>query len=71
MKVVLTGSTGFLGSEVLKQCVENETIESVIVLTRRPVDMSNPKVLNIVMKDFRQYDSNVVDAIANADGCIW
>lgn len=71
MKVVLTGSTGFLGSEVLKQCVEIETIESIIVLTRRPVDMSNPKVLNIVMKDFRQYDSNVVDAIANADGCIW
>lgn len=71
MKVVLTGSTGFLGSEVLKQCVEIETIESIIVLTRRPVDMSNPKVLNIVMKDFRQYDSKVVDAIANADGCIW
>lgn len=73
MKVILTGSTGFLGSEVLKQCCASSEITSVIALTRRPLarEVAHDKLQNIVMADFRIYSPEVVAAISGADACIW
>ena len=58
MKVVLSGSTGFIGSEVLTQCLNHPSITSVLVLTRRdPGDLAeHPKAKVIIVKDFASYD---------------
>lgn len=73
MKLILAGSTGFVGSEVLKQCQEEAAIDSLIVLTRKPLDVKNvsPKTNNIILKDFTQYSVDTVEAIRDADACIW
>lgn len=73
MKIVLTGATGFLGSEVLDQCCHSAEVDSVVVLTRRPLkqDVSSTKVQNIVVQDFRSYTLEAIDAISDADACIW
>ncbi|KAJ7623168.1 hypothetical protein FB45DRAFT_97536 [Roridomyces roridus] len=74
MKYILTGSTGFVGSEVLAQLCRRSTVSSIVVLTRRPLPEStraDPKIQSIVMKDFNVYTDDVVEKIAGADACIW
>lgn len=74
MKIILTGSTGGIGSEVLRQCLNSPKITSIIVLSRRdiPEDLSrNVKVKVIIMTDFSVYSSQVIEQLAGAEACIW
>jgi hypothetical protein len=40
MKLILSGSTGLVGREVIRQALLNPGITSVIALTRRPIDVA-------------------------------
>ena len=73
MKLILTGTTGFVGAEVLAQCLANAAIDSVVVLSRRPLspDIDNPKLKVLVLDDFTVYPEDVVKELAGAEGCIW
>ena len=73
MKVILTGSTGFIGGGVLSQCLQHPAITSIIVLSRRalPDSVLSPKVKVIIMDDFASYPDNVLKEIAGADACLW
>ena len=73
MKVVLSGSTGFIGGEVLTQCVNHPSITSILILTRRdPEDMaSNPKAKVIIVQDFASYDEPTINELRSADAAIW
>ncbi|KAE9364074.1 hypothetical protein N431DRAFT_432169 [Stipitochalara longipes BDJ] len=74
MKVILTGVTGFIGSEVLSQCRQDPAITSIIALSRRPLPQSirkDPKVEVIVMDDFTVYSPSVIERLEGADVCIW
>ena len=73
MKIILTGSTGFIGGEVLAQCLKNPAITSAVVLSRRELskEISDPKLKVIIMKSFTQYPDSVLKELAGADVCIW
>lgn len=72
MKVVLSGATGFIGYEVLTQCLNHPSITSVIALTRRDLNLAaNSKVKVIKVKDFTSYDEATVDELRTADAAIW
>jgi len=74
MKFIVTGCTGFIGSEVLSQCLRNPTITSVLAVSRRklPDSVSNDPKLNVViMKDFNSYPDSVLKELSGADACIW
>lgn len=73
MKVILTGATGFIGGEILTQCLDNTSITSLILLSRRPVEniSSHPKAKVIIMEDFKSYPEPVISEISDADACIW
>ncbi|TVY34824.1 hypothetical protein LSUB1_G004715 [Lachnellula subtilissima] len=74
MKFIVTGSTGFIGSEVLNQCLRNPSITSIVALCRRllPDKMSNNPKLNIlVKKDFNSYSDDDIKELSGADACIW
>jgi uncharacterized protein YbjT (DUF2867 family) len=71
MKVILTGATGRIGSGVLKQCLANPDVQSVVALTRRPLDVKDPKIENVIHKDFLNYDSETREKLKGADACIW
>lgn len=75
MKIVLTGSTGFVGEEVLKQCIAHNYIEHVYVLTRRPLDsqFSHKKVTQILHIDFETYPQELLDRLRDecVEACIW
>ena len=69
MKIVLTGATGFVGSEVLAQSLADPSIDRVVVLVRRPLGATHPKVKEIILADFLDY-STVTESL-KADACIW
>ena len=71
MKIILTGSTGTVGSAVLKRCIAHPSITSIVALTRRPLDVKDAKLSNIIHKDFLKYDKDVLDQLRGAEACIW
>ncbi|KAF5021923.1 hypothetical protein F66182_6026 [Fusarium sp. NRRL 66182] len=79
MKVVIGGSTGFLGTEVLRQALQHPLTTSVVALARRdtglPLDIDSTaaqlKFKSVACSDFSSYPQDVKDEIADADACIW
>ena len=71
MKVILTGSTGLIGSGVLKRCISHPEITSVVALTRRPIESKDPKINNIIKSDYLQYTQSEIDQLKGAEACIW
>ncbi|KAF4625828.1 hypothetical protein G7Y89_g12334 [Cudoniella acicularis] len=73
MKVILLGSTGFIGKEVLDQCLKNPAITSLIALSRRdlPGEAANPKLTVVIIEDFKLYPDSVLEQLKGADACIW
>ncbi|KAJ5611337.1 hypothetical protein N7510_008056 [Penicillium lagena] len=72
MKIVLAGSTGFIGQEVLQQCLDSSKTTSVVVLSRRQLpaqkDHDKAKKLRVVLvDDFLWYPDSVRDMIKDAD----
>jgi len=74
MKVIVTGATGFVGSEVLRQCIDRSDITSIVVLTRKelsPELTKNDKVKVLIHKDFEHYPDSVVRGFQGAQACLW
>ena len=79
MKLIITGATGLVGTEVIRQSLRNPKITSVITLSRRPVtvpeevggDLNSDKLKSLVLKDFTEYPEDVRTELADADACIW
>ncbi|VFR32630.1 Oxidoreductase [plant metagenome] len=69
MKLVISGATGLVGSEVLRQALADPAVEQVVTLTRRPLSVVNPKLKVHVLDDFLDYTS--LGADLRADACIW
>lgn len=73
MKVILTGCTGMIGAETLRQCILHLSIKSIIVLSRRALTESqlSPKVKVIILSSFTTYESSLFQDLAGASACIW
>lgn len=71
MKIILTGNTGFIGREVLTQCIANPAMTSIITLSRRELPISDPKLTKITHQDFTSYPPSLLQQLDGADACIW
>lgn len=74
MKIVLAGSTGFVGQEILSQCLADPSITSVVALSRRDLPVSHAKltVQRITESDFASFSSpDLKSSLRGADACIW
>lgn len=67
-KVIITGSTGMVGKGVLLECLENPEISEVILINRSPIDIQNPKIKEVILKDFMQLESIKAD-LDTPDAC--
>jgi len=71
MKIILTGSTGFIGSEVLRQCLSHPSITSIVVVSRRNIPITDSKIQLILHDDFSHYPPTLMSALAGAEACIY
>ena len=70
MKILVTGATGMAGSELIRQAIQNENIQEIVALVRRPMEITHPKISTIIHNDFLNYDA-VKDQFKDCDACIW
>lgn len=79
MKLILTGATGFVGTECLRLALKNPKVTEVIALARREVklpegssDVDKAKFTTVILEDMGQdYPSSVKEKLKGADACIW
>jgi hypothetical protein len=52
IKAIITGATGMVGEGVLNECLNNENVEQVLVLGRKPSGYVHSKLNEIIHNDF-------------------
>ncbi|WPG98684.1 Hypothetical protein R9X50_00147800 [Acrodontium crateriforme] len=76
MKVILTGATGFIGTEILEQLIAHKYITHIYALTRKELDAkfsTHAKVTQLLHPDFSQYPESLLAQLKGygVEGCIW
>jgi hypothetical protein len=79
MKLIVSGATGLVATEVIRQSLSEPRIQTVLALSRRPVALpanvpvgaDTSKLKTIIVDDFENYSDDVKKQIAGADACIW
>ncbi|KAI1802327.1 NAD(P)-binding protein [Daldinia bambusicola] len=79
MKLIISGATGFVAKEIIRQSLSRDEITSVVALARKPVSVpeklspdANPsKLKSIVVEDYEHYPEEVKKEFAGAAACIW
>ncbi|KAI1506468.1 putative nucleoside-diphosphate-sugar epimerase [Biscogniauxia marginata] len=79
MKLIVSGATGFVGKEVIRQSLSRREITSVVALARKPApapedlgDDGDPsKLKSVVVIDYEDYPDEVKREFSGASACIW
>ncbi|KAI0836481.1 hypothetical protein F5Y06DRAFT_273577 [Hypoxylon sp. FL0890] len=77
MKLVIWGSTGFVGTELIRQALSHPGIRTVVGISRHatPVPPESAdkkgKLRSIICNDFENYPDSVMKELETADACIW
>ncbi|KAF4977819.1 hypothetical protein FZEAL_5726 [Fusarium zealandicum] len=79
MKLIVTGATGFVAREVIRQALNNPKITSIVALARRETkipddagpDAKTEKFRSVICDDFSNYPDSVKTELAGAHSCIW
>jgi len=70
MKAILFGASGMVGQSVLRECVLDPDVESVLSIGRRPSGLSHPKLRDLVRADM--FDVTVpVGELGGFDTCFF
>ncbi len=66
--VLITGATGMVGKGVLLSCLKDSSIEKIILLSRRSVGISDPKIQELIIEDFANLGA-IQDQVETIDAC--
>jgi uncharacterized protein YbjT (DUF2867 family) len=70
MKVILFGATGMVGKSVLRECLGDDDVETVLAIGRNSVGLTHPKLRELIRKDL--FDFGAVDGELQAyDACFF
>ncbi len=70
MKVILFGGTGMVGKGVLRECLLDPEVESVLVIGRRATGVRHDRLREIVHKDFADF-SAIEGELSGYDACFF
>jgi uncharacterized protein YbjT (DUF2867 family) len=70
MKIILFGATGMVGKGVLRQCLLDPDVESILSIGRKPSGMSHPKLRDLVRADMFDFHVNA-DDVNGYDTCFF
>lgn len=52
IRAIITGTTGMVGEGVLHECLNHPQVEAVLIINRKPLGISHPKLKEIIHTDF-------------------
>lgn len=70
MKVIITGATGMVGKGVLLECLENNEVTKVLVIGRQSVNITHPKLNELLISDFTNFEPYSSD-LTGYDACFY
>ncbi len=70
MKTLLTGATGMVGGEVLRYCLADDRITSVLSVGRRRSGLNDPKLIELEHDNFHDF-SDIEDQFREAELCLY
>ncbi|KAL9024040.1 MAG: hypothetical protein Q9180_008015, partial [Flavoplaca navasiana] len=79
MKLIVTGATGLVGSEVIRLALRNPAVTSVVAIARKPVlvpanvgsESQMSKLQSVVLENWTSpYTESVIRYVKDADACI-
>ncbi|MEP6470810.1 MAG: NAD(P)H-binding protein [Acidobacteriota bacterium] len=73
MKVILFGATGMVGQGVLRECLLDSEVETVLAIGRSPTGQRHAKLQEIVHSDFSDFSdfSGIADRVSGYDACFF
>ncbi len=70
MKIIITGATGLIGAEVVRQAIVDDAIDELILLVRSEPEIKHPKITVVLHNNFLDY-SAVTEYFSKADAMAW
>ena len=70
IKVIITGATGMVGEGVLFECLQNEQVAEVLIVSRRHYELQHPKLKELLVPDFFKLDT-FAENIKGYDACFF
>jgi uncharacterized protein YbjT (DUF2867 family) len=70
MTILLFGATGMIGQGVLRECLRDERVGSVIAVGRAPLGLTHAKLRVLVHRDFTDF-SNLAGEFGAVDACFF
>jgi len=70
MKAILFGGSGMVGQGVLRECLVDPGVETVLAVGRGPLGVQHPKLREVLHKDFIDY-SAIEPQLAGYDACFF
>jgi hypothetical protein len=74
MKYILTGTSGFIGSEILTHCLSNPLITSLLILSQRPlpdIESCDPRIKVLVLDNFLSYPASIKSELSGVKAVLW
>lgn len=70
MKIIITGATGLIGAELVRQALTDTSIDELILLVRSQPEIQHPKITVVLHQDFFNY-TGLEDYFVKAEAIIW
>lgn len=70
MKVVMFGGTGMVGQGVLRECLLDPEVETVVAVGRRPTGRKDPKLLEVVRENLFDFEASG-EEFRSLDACFF
>jgi uncharacterized protein YbjT (DUF2867 family) len=70
INVIITGATGLVGEGVLFECLAHPAVKQVLIVTRKPYNLTHPKLKICIVSDFFRLDE-VSDQLTGYDACFY
>ena len=70
IKVIITGATGMVGEGVLFECLQNEKVSEVLIVSRKHYELSHPKLKELIVPDFFQLEKHTAQ-VSGYDACFF
>lgn len=70
MRIIIFGATGMVGQGVLRECLLDSDVESVLVVGRTPVEQEHPKLRQVIRKELNDL-SGLETELTGFDACFF